>query len=442
MSEQGLSLPSTIKTFLPHSTPNPTHSNPLKKRRNLPGTPDPDAKVIALSPKSLMATNRFVCEICKKGFQRDQNLQLHRRGHNLPWKLRQRSEKEAGKKVYVCPEKTCVHHDPSRALGDLTGIKKHYSRKHGEKKWNCDRCSKKYAVHSDWKAHIKICGTREYKCLCGTLFSRKDSFVTHRAFCDVLAEENARISFVPEAPRIPQIYPGYGGSSETLIQVNSSMPDLMQTMNMLPNSLSSSWVKPYPEASFESLANLAMSGASHRLLKEEEEENKGGLSYSASSLYCSNYQNPWQVGLAQPHHMSSPTSLLQKVNQMRSTGSNHVNIFGFMGGSLPSLSSSTSSFRNGDEAGLYFKNTANGTDDQSLNDLVTISKGNSNVGVGGDDCHGLVLNDSNSSHFVMRSRGENLDQMELGGLTRDFLGVGEKELAGFNAAGSVAQPWS
>ncbi|CAG7896305.1 unnamed protein product [Brassica rapa] len=43
-------------------------------------TTDPEAEVIALSPKTLMAKNRFVCEICNKGFQRDQNLQLHRRG--------------------------------------------------------------------------------------------------------------------------------------------------------------------------------------------------------------------------------------------------------------------------------------------------------------------------------------------------------------------------
>ncbi|KAH7651306.1 hypothetical protein IHE45_20G048200 [Dioscorea alata] len=163
----------------------------LKRKRNLPG--NPDAEVIALSPKTLMATNRFVCEICNKGFQRDQNLQLHRRGHNLPWKLKQRpTNKEVKKKVYICPEVSCIHHDPSRALGDLTGIKKHYSRKHGEKKWKCDKCSKKYAVQSDWKAHTKICGTREYRCDCGTLFSRRDSFITHRAFCDALAEESAR----------------------------------------------------------------------------------------------------------------------------------------------------------------------------------------------------------------------------------------------------------
>ncbi|KAG6591325.1 Zinc finger protein ENHYDROUS, partial [Cucurbita argyrosperma subsp. sororia] len=163
-----------------------------KKKRNLPGMPDPTAEVIALSAESLLATNRFVCEICNKGFQRDQNLQLHRRGHNLPWKLRQRTDNEVRKRVYVCPEPTCVHHNSARALGDLTGIKKHFCRKHGEKKWKCERCSKKYAVKSDWKAHMKTCGTREYKCDCGTLFSRRDSFITHRAFCDVLAEESAR----------------------------------------------------------------------------------------------------------------------------------------------------------------------------------------------------------------------------------------------------------
>ncbi|KAL1293180.1 hypothetical protein AAHE18_19G053900 [Arachis hypogaea] len=197
-----------IGTFM---TPPPTSSDtstqpPSKKKRNLPGNPDPDAEVIALSPKSLLATNRFMCEICNKGFQRDQNLQLHRRGHNLPWKLKQRTSKEIRKKVYVCPEPSCVHHDPSRALGDLTGIKKHFCRKHGEKKWKCEKCSKKYAVQSDWKAHSKTCGTREYRCDCGTLFSRRDSFITHRAFCDALAQETARTTTTTSTTTIPQLH--------------------------------------------------------------------------------------------------------------------------------------------------------------------------------------------------------------------------------------------
>ncbi|KAJ8773628.1 hypothetical protein K2173_005874 [Erythroxylum novogranatense] len=179
-------------SIIPASSSAPSTAPPQKKRRNQPGKPNPDAEVIALSPKTLMATNRFICEVCNKGFQREQNLQLHRRGHNLPWKLKQKSTKEVKRKVYLCPEPTCVHHDPSRALGDLTGIKKHYSRKHGEKKWKCEKCSKRYAVQSDWKAHSKTCGTREYRCDCGTLFSRRDSFITHRAFCDALAQESAR----------------------------------------------------------------------------------------------------------------------------------------------------------------------------------------------------------------------------------------------------------
>uniref|UniRef100_A0A1J3JRX2 Protein indeterminate-domain 9 n=1 Tax=Noccaea caerulescens TaxID=107243 RepID=A0A1J3JRX2_NOCCA len=165
---------------IPDPNPKPASINTLKRKRNLPGNPDPDAEVIALSPKSLMATNRFFCEICNKGFQREQNLQLHRRGHNLPWKLKQRThEDQVRKKVYICPEKSCTHNDPARALGDLTGIKKHFSRKHGEKNLKCDKCSKKYAVISDWKAHIKICGSREYRCDCGTLFSRSLLFSLH-----------------------------------------------------------------------------------------------------------------------------------------------------------------------------------------------------------------------------------------------------------------------
>ncbi|XP_047330859.1 protein indeterminate-domain 5, chloroplastic-like [Impatiens glandulifera] len=186
-----------MKQQLHHSssTAAPISSTPVstqKKRRNQPGTPYPDAEVIALSPRTLMATNRFICEVCNKGFQREQNLQLHRRGHNLPWKLKQKNPKEVRRKVYLCPEPSCVHHESSRALGDLTGIKKHYFRKHGEKKYKCEKCSKKYAVQSDWKAHTKTCGTREYRCDCGTLFSRRDSFITHRAFCDALAQETAR----------------------------------------------------------------------------------------------------------------------------------------------------------------------------------------------------------------------------------------------------------
>ncbi|XP_047066137.1 protein indeterminate-domain 5, chloroplastic-like [Lolium rigidum] len=210
-----------------HGAP-PAAAPPAKKKRTLP---DPDAEVIALSPKTLMATNRFVCEVCQKGFQREQNLQLHRRGHNLPWKLKQKNPNQVQRRrVYLCPEVTCVHHDPSRALGDLTGIKKHFCRKHGEKKWKCDKCSKRYAVQSDWKAHSKICGTREYRCDCGTLFSRRDSFITHRAFCDALAQESARLPPTSLSTLTSHLYgaTNAGNMALSLSQVGSHLNSTMQ----------------------------------------------------------------------------------------------------------------------------------------------------------------------------------------------------------------------
>ncbi|KAG6575847.1 Zinc finger protein MAGPIE, partial [Cucurbita argyrosperma subsp. sororia] len=89
-----------------------------QKKCNRPDNPDPNAEIVVLSPTTLMTTNRFVCELCNKGFQRDQNLQLHRRGHNLPWKPPQRTDVEVKKRVYVCLEPTCIPHNPTRALGE------------------------------------------------------------------------------------------------------------------------------------------------------------------------------------------------------------------------------------------------------------------------------------------------------------------------------------
>ncbi|XP_010531697.1 PREDICTED: protein indeterminate-domain 14-like [Tarenaya hassleriana] len=156
-----------------------------KRKRRPAGTPDPDAEVVSLSPRTLLESDRYVCEICNQGFQRDQNLQMHRRRHKVPWKLLKReNNQEVRKRVYVCPEPTCLHHDPSHALGDLVGIKKHFRRKHSNhKQWVCERCSKGYAVQSDYKAHLKTCGTRGHSCDCGRVFSRVESFIEHQDTC-------------------------------------------------------------------------------------------------------------------------------------------------------------------------------------------------------------------------------------------------------------------
>ncbi|XP_010542422.1 PREDICTED: protein indeterminate-domain 11-like isoform X1 [Tarenaya hassleriana] len=307
-------------------------SQPPKKKRNQPGNPDPDAEVIALSPGTLQARNRFICEICSKGFQRDQNLQLHRRGHNLPWKLKQRSKTEAiRKKVYVCPEPSCVHHDPSRALGDLTGIKKHFSRKHGEKRWKCDKCSKRYAVQSDWKAHSKICGTKEYRCDCGTLFSRRDSFITHRAFCDALAEESVR-SIQTQQPNTPLIQSprhqtppnnaSSSSSSQNLISLHIQSLGSYGARNNGSSSSSTCSNNNNPHAfpmKKEQQSDVNQIMIPHWLSPSNPNPNPSGCGFfpfgsATATAACFHHPSP-------PSPAMSATALLQKAAQMGATNS-------------------------------------------------------------------------------------------------------------------------
>ncbi|WMV47587.1 hypothetical protein MTR67_040972 [Solanum verrucosum] len=307
-----------------------------KKKRNLPGNPDPNAEVVALSPTTLMATNRFVCEICNKGFQRDQNLQLHRRGHNLPWKLRQRTTTEVRKRVYICPEPTCVHHNRARALGDLTGIKKHYSRKHGEKKWKCDKCSKKYAVQSDWKAHQKTCGTREYKCDCGTIFSRRDSFITHRAFCDALAEENNKVN--QGLMNNNMEHNMHSGQMHELMSSNASL-GLSEFNNFDPKNSLKSLPQELLPIPFKSMTNNMAPGGmfsttSGNLFGNSPRSvasSSSGLQLSSNIPSNFNYlQDNGKNGVAQGQGQlssvpMSATALLQKAAQMGATASSSIN---------------------------------------------------------------------------------------------------------------------
>lgn len=128
--------------------------------------------MIALPVEEIIADKNFICEFCNKNFNRVQNLQLHKRAHSLPFTLKNDKNEDGKRKVYLCPETTCVNHNPCNALGDFTSLKKHYMRKHGEKTLSCPKCYKMYAVQADLRAHMKTCGTKEYKCECGGVFSR------------------------------------------------------------------------------------------------------------------------------------------------------------------------------------------------------------------------------------------------------------------------------
>lgn len=134
---------------------------------------EPNAEVISLSPTTLKATKAFVCEICYKGFQRYQNLELHRRGHTLPlpWGLWQTVFSMLRKRVYVCPEPSCIHHNPAHAFGDFTAIKTHYSMIHGDSKkdliskiwitFTSTFCIRDSAIHGETHSGLLIGMTHE-----------------------------------------------------------------------------------------------------------------------------------------------------------------------------------------------------------------------------------------------------------------------------------------
>ncbi|KZV35094.1 hypothetical protein F511_04399 [Dorcoceras hygrometricum] len=473
MSGDVFSVPISSTKIFPQEleqNPNPKPSS-NKKKRNLPGTPDPDAEVIALSPNTLMAKNRFICEICNKGFQRDQNLQLHRRGHNLPWKLKQRANKDQiKKKVYICPEKTCVHHDPARALGDLTGVKKHFSRKHGEKKWKCEKCSKKYAVQSDWKAHSKTCGTREYKCDCGTLFSRRDSFITHRAFCDALAEENSRIT--TSAPNLNFSNDSNSDMMNSQLNRNSLLdhhqqkPRLslwldLQTNSQLINSnpidhnsnlyIPSNNSPSFPDQMMQMASNFGPNYANLSLsplpppqnqLKEETIMNKGScgstlMADSLASLYNSDQnQTNTSSKSSNPIPMSA-TALLQKAAQMGSTKS-HQSLFG-NSTTVGLMNSSSSSSASPSANTLTFNNpfTQNRSE---LHQVFSKNPDQVNVNLAMKETSADKMMNFSSCTSTLMNLDSGLRGVHQSSLTRDFLGMGGGDDSGGGGGGPMFFP--
>ncbi|KAK1375238.1 hypothetical protein POM88_031431 [Heracleum sosnowskyi] len=193
--------PPVVATTLTQSPPPPSAAERRRRRQQITGNDtqnislinDDDVEVIALSVEEIYAKPLFSCELCNKGFTREQNLIIHRRAHYIPYVRNNRpvqNNDDEKRKVYVCPEITCFYHNSANALCDIASLRKHYKRKHGEKTMSCTKCEKTYALEGDLRAHLKICGTREYVCVCGSVFSRRDSFLAHKLPCDNIALAN------------------------------------------------------------------------------------------------------------------------------------------------------------------------------------------------------------------------------------------------------------
>lgn len=136
---------------------------------------DADAKVVAPSEAEVQNSENYVCDICPNSrFSRIQNLQFHMRTHNIYYELPEKDVVESTqKKVYICPDSDCIHHNATRALSSIAAVRKHYKRKHQEKSLRCDICLHEYALKVDLDAHVKKCSKRNYESgRCGSNYSR------------------------------------------------------------------------------------------------------------------------------------------------------------------------------------------------------------------------------------------------------------------------------
>nr|GMD27193.1 zinc finger protein JACKDAW-like [Ipomoea batatas] len=196
-----------------------------------------------------MATNRFICEICNKGFQTGPESAAHGEGTNLPMKLSQRNNKEVDQEegVYM-PEKSCVHHDRLELWGTYWD-QETLQQKAWEKKWKCDKCSKKYAVQSDWKAHSKFVGLESIN-YCGTLFSRKTAYY-NRAFCDAIRRRRGR-GFTTSVPNLNFRNECNHWVHGSAARLSSSLPPVMKeedaAVKIAPCSTNGGAAQPPPPA--------------------------------------------------------------------------------------------------------------------------------------------------------------------------------------------------
>lgn len=195
-------LPDVVRT--PHTLYQANEKPSDNSEQPLPTLPkvevtDADAVIVEIDSAKLMAEHVHFCEICGKGFRRDANLRMHMRAHGDRFKSLESLTKPDGRIAsgevalrrpvrFSCPYLSCRrnrNHALFRPLKTAVCVRNHFRRSHCPKMYTCDLCNEKsFSVVADLKSHRKYCGEIQWRCSCGTSFSRKDKLFAHVTLFD------------------------------------------------------------------------------------------------------------------------------------------------------------------------------------------------------------------------------------------------------------------
>jgi len=157
------------------------------------------SEAVELDAAELLAEHVHFCEICGKGFRRDANLRMHMRAHGDRFKTLDALSRPAhgqgqppkppagGNVRFSCPFAGCNRNHAHRRFRPLKSVvcaRNHFRRSHCPKLYACERCGgkKRFAVLADLRSHLRHCGEEaQWRCSCGTTFSRKDKLFGHLA---------------------------------------------------------------------------------------------------------------------------------------------------------------------------------------------------------------------------------------------------------------------